>query len=159
MLKVRVRLTAVREDGGVGLFIHPEDRKYVHAVYKDYLDRKVECDLVVQPHVKTRTLPMNDMWEGMCRKIAKETKHTFEAIRNYTKENYGTYEKLTVPVHDSNGGIVMQDKYVQKSTAKYSIEEMSDLIMGTFSLGSDFGVDLSGEKKDYDAKKKELVKV
>jgi hypothetical protein len=140
----------------VGLFISPEDWRYCHAQYKDFLDRKIECDLVIEQHQARRTMPMNDMWEGMVRKIAKETRHTFDQVRNYMKETWGVYEKIVVPVH-AKDGIAMQEKHVQKSTARYTIQEMSDLIMGTFEFGADCGVDLTVEKKDYDTKKKELL--
>lgn len=157
MLKARARLTTVRPDGAVALFVHPDDRRYVFAQYKDFCDRKIECDVVVTQHHKTRTLPMNDMWEGMCRKIAKDTKNTFNAVRNHIKDVYGAREKITVPVH-VNGVIEYQDRHVIKSTADYTIPEFSDLIMGTFEFGADFGVNLTEERKDYDQAKKEAAK-
>lgn len=156
MLRVKARLTAVNPNHSVTMFIEPSDWAYCHAEYKDLLDRKIECDVVIEKHRDRRTPPMNDMWEGMVRKIAKETRHSFEQIREYVKENYGVYEKMEVPVHDKDGMVTMQEKYVQKSTAGYTIQEMSDLIMGTFELGSDWGVNFVEEKKDYDKKKSEV---
>lgn len=150
MVKVRARLTAVREDRAVGLYVSPDDWKYVHAVYKDYLDRKIECDVVIQKHVKSRTLPMNKLFHSLCGKIAKETKHTQDIIKEYVKETYGVMEKITVPKTE-NGGIVMVDKLVLKSTADYTIPEMCDIIMGGFELAANFGVDVTGERKDYDS--------
>jgi hypothetical protein len=156
VLKVRCRITAVNPNRSVGLFIAPEDHKYCYAQYKDFLDRKIECDLVIQKHEETRTLPMNDLYQVITRKIAKETKNDHDQIKNYCKEKYGIYEKIVVPEKDKQGAIAMVEKYVQKSTAHYTIPEMCDIITGAFGLGADWGVDLSHEKKDYDDTKKTM---
>lgn len=149
MLKVRARLTAARSDGAVALFVHPDDRKYCFATYKDFYDRKIECDLVIQQHHKSRTLPMNNLFHGVVGKIAKATKHTPDQIKQYLKDTYGTTEKMSVPKL-INGKIEYVDVYTIKSTADYTIPEMSDLITGAFCLASDWGVNIEEEKKDFE---------
>lgn len=155
MIRVRAKITAVSEHRAVAVYVNPEDWKYVHASWLNHKKMNTEIDIVIETHKEVRSLAANNLFHAIVDRIAKKTTNPADLLKQYIKETYGVCEKIVVPhpEQDAETGVaklIHIEKYVLKSTAKYTVSEMNDIIMGAIQLAADEGVDITDLKKSHD---------
>lgn len=95
----------------------------------------------VKPGVHPRSLEQNDMWHGLCRDAAewwnanRKPPTTAEAIARDLKVTYGVICTEFSPVTGKRVARI-------ESTAKYTKQQMGDLITATLAWAADNGIPL-----------------
>jgi len=92
----------------------------------------IQISTEINRYIAPKTDDQLGLFHVLCRKIAKATKTREELIKQALKDLYGAEELnpfYRVEEDDE------RDKYVTKSIASYSKEELTELIEGTFAEG------------------------
>lgn len=97
----------------------------------------------IQNYVREKSRGQNNLFHMLCEIIAKDLAWSREDVKLYLKDKYGQYESLT----DRNGNEMVDEDTGEilqrmKSLSEYNVEEMTELINGTYEFSAKHGIRL-----------------